>query len=91
MKPYYKEGGLFYLLEKLSDWIDDEMSRPKMLKIIFENIDHHINFHERIKRMQPKTRIGRLLKREELWNREYAIDNLIDLYNREKYWWMRKK
>jgi len=91
MKPYYKENGFFDRLERFSDWIDDEMSRPQILKIISENIDHHINMHERINSMRPKTRTGRLLKIEESWNREYAIDNLIDLYNREKYCWMRAK
>lgn len=91
MKPYYKKNGFFDWLERLSDWIDDQMCRPQNLRIISGLIDHHINMMERINSTQPKTRTGRLLKSEERWNREYAIDNLIDLYNREKYWWMRVK
>lgn len=91
MKPYYKNNGFFDRLERFSDWIDDQICRPQILRIISGLIHHHINMHERINSTQPKTRTGRLLKREESWNREYAIDNLIDLYNREKYWWMRAK
>lgn len=91
MKPYYKKNGFFDSLERLSNWIDDQICRPQILRIISELIDHHINMMERINSTQPKTRTGRLVKKEEIWNREYAIDNLIDLYNDKKYWWMRAK
>lgn len=91
MKPYYKQGGFFDRLERFSDWIDDQICRPQILRIISENIDNHWFLLKKLEGMRPKTILGKKLRVAEMWSKEYAIDRLVNLYNQEKYWWMRAK
>jgi len=91
MKQYYKHGGFFDRLERFSDWLDDQLCRPQILRIISENIDNHVFLFQKLEGMRPKTILGKKLRVAEMWSKEYAIDRLVNLYNSEKYWWMREK
>lgn len=86
MKPYYKRGGFFDRLERLSDWIDDEIY----------SIEYHFKLYG-FMYFVPGFRKISVLK---FWvddaasDVEFAKRNLEDeikKYNREKYWWMMAK
>lgn len=79
MKPYYKNGGFFDRLERLSDWIDDHIDRS-IDCFHFYGIMYFIPGFSR-------------LSVYKFWIREHFVQHeyIRFRYNREKYWWMRAK
>lgn len=86
MKPYYKKGGFFYWLERLSDWIDDEI----------DSIEYHFKLYGFMYFVPGfrKIAVSKFWIDDSVLDVEFAKKNLaneIAEYNREKYWWMRAK
>lgn len=100
---YYKKGGFFYRLENLSKCIDRNLLRLKYairgdtfymhwftriarfeyLSFIENEIE---NNNEPIGNLKPGSIDFDLISLKRKHYREY-----VDLYNREKYWWMKKR
>lgn len=86
MKPYYKQNGFFDRLERLSDWIDDQID--KYLYII-----RKFGFLYYVPMCRHMAIMGNFINHcadYEIYYRKTRIDK-INQYNREKYWWMRAK
>lgn len=91
MKPYYKRGGFFDRLERLSDWIDNQIYRPFGLKRIAEEMDDCIYWINRLSNSMSKYLFNREEARIEVRALNLELAEFKLLYNREKYWWMRAK
>lgn len=86
MKPYYKRGGFFDRLERLSTSIDLKIDMYLLMLKTF-GILYYVPFFRRL------AVIANFIDHCADSENYYAVAriNTTDLYNQEKYWWMREK
>jgi hypothetical protein len=78
MKPYYKKGGFFDRLERLSDWIDDEIDMA---------VDY-LRWYGIMYFVPGFRRLTFLSKWLDINRRD--IEKHRREYNKIKYWWMKE-
>lgn len=86
MKPYYKRGGFFDRLERLSDWIDDRIDTYLYILRKFG----FLYYVPMCRHMAIMANFINHCADYENYYRKTRIDK-INQYNSEKYWWMRAK
>lgn len=68
-----------------------EINRPSLLIEISEHINTELKSIERLSSLTPQSRLSCEWLDIELNSVIERRNDLIDLYNRYKYWWMRRK
>lgn len=91
MKPYYKRGGFFDRLERLSEWIDNQISRPFDLQRIDEEMEYCNYWIARLSNPTSRNLVDREFASIEVMTLRLKLIEFECLYNKIKYWWMRAK